>query len=415
MEAAIGRFSVQIERPGALKYASPIVLVPELFTTHVHLAPLTGYLANGGWEVYVPDLRSAAGNDGTPALGRIDFQGALALAEEALAAIGRDAIVIGHGIGGLLARTDANGSTFYHSDGSGNITALIDATQNIVARYEYNPFGKLIGKWGALADVNRYRFSSKEIHPLSGLYSYGFRFYEPSFQRWLNRDPIGEGGGLNLSQFVGNSPVNEIDPLGLEGNPVSSTLPGVSGSWNSDAYGPGGSFYDPGNGWRPPVGNAMNPQDVRDQIMGELNPPPFPYPPSWPYPDGANGWDPNTGQWLYPSEGLQIDPIMEAIALSAAASLRGATLRPCPPVKAAIKPAGSLVSSSVRAFLRGEKALSELSAAEKEQAIRGFEQAAEDARDAADAAYQRARAAALRGEGPPPGSLQQWRQNYGQK
>jgi pimeloyl-ACP methyl ester carboxylesterase len=103
MEAAIGRFSVQIERPGALKYASPIVLVPELFTTHIHLAPLAGYLANGGWEVYVPDLRSAAGNDGTPALGRIDFQGALALAEEALAAIGRDAIVIGHGIGGLLA------------------------------------------------------------------------------------------------------------------------------------------------------------------------------------------------------------------------------------------------------------------------------------------------------------------------
>jgi len=38
------------------------------------------------------------------------------------------------GIGGLLARTDATGSTFYHADGAGNITALMDGNQNIVAR-----------------------------------------------------------------------------------------------------------------------------------------------------------------------------------------------------------------------------------------------------------------------------------------
>ena len=63
---------------------------------------------------------------------------------------------------------------------------------------------------------------------------------------WLNRDPIGEGGGLNLYANVGNNPVNRIDPLGLEGNPISSTLPGVSGAWNSDASGGGGSFYGPG-------------------------------------------------------------------------------------------------------------------------------------------------------------------------
>jgi hypothetical protein len=58
------------------------------------------------------------------------------------------------GIGGLLARTDANGSTFYHGDGAGNVTGLMDGNQYMVGRYLYDPFGKLIGKWGSLADAN---------------------------------------------------------------------------------------------------------------------------------------------------------------------------------------------------------------------------------------------------------------------
>jgi uncharacterized protein RhaS with RHS repeats len=39
--------------------------------------------------------------------------------------------------------------------------------------------------------------------------------YDPGAQRWLNRDPIGEAGGINLFGYVGNDPVNQIDPLGL--------------------------------------------------------------------------------------------------------------------------------------------------------------------------------------------------------
>ena len=134
------------------------------------------------------------------------------------------------GIGGMLARTDTNGSTFYHADGNGNITALMDGNQNIVARYEYDGFGRLIGKWGSMADLNRYRFSSKEYVSQAGLYYFGNRFYEPNSQRWLNRDPIQEAGGLNLYQAVGNNPVNWIDPYGLDyhyyGNP-SQFPPGM--------------------------------------------------------------------------------------------------------------------------------------------------------------------------------------------
>jgi uncharacterized protein RhaS with RHS repeats len=40
-------------------------------------------------------------------------------------------------------------------------------------------------------------------------------FYSPQVGKWLSRDPIGEQGGINLYQYVGNSPANYFDPLGL--------------------------------------------------------------------------------------------------------------------------------------------------------------------------------------------------------
>jgi RHS repeat-associated protein len=92
---------------------------------------------------------------------------------------------------------------------------MTDSSGNVVAKYLYDPFGNLLAKSGAMADVNRYRFSSKEVHPNSGLFYYGYRFYEPNLQRWLNEDPIRERGGMNLFGFVGNRPINGIDPFGL--------------------------------------------------------------------------------------------------------------------------------------------------------------------------------------------------------
>ena len=53
-------------------------------------------------------------------------------------------------------------------------------------------------------------------------------FYDPSVQRWINRDPIEEQGGVNLFGFVGNESVNSFDPFGLfESHPIlRSTVPG---------------------------------------------------------------------------------------------------------------------------------------------------------------------------------------------
>ena len=74
----------------------------------------------------------------------------------------------------------------------------------------------MISSSGSLAAANLYRFSSKEIHPNCGMYYYLYRFYDPSTQRWLNRDPLGESAGANLFSFVGNSALERIDALGLK-------------------------------------------------------------------------------------------------------------------------------------------------------------------------------------------------------
>ena len=119
------------------------------------------------------------------------------------------------GIGGLLARSHpGNKHFYYHADANGNVTAIVNQNQTLVAQYRYDPFGGLVSQSGPLAEINLYRFSSKEFHQASGLYYYGYRFYDPNLQRWLNRDPIGEEGGLNLHQYVYNDPVNLYDPLG---------------------------------------------------------------------------------------------------------------------------------------------------------------------------------------------------------
>jgi RHS repeat-associated protein len=69
--------------------------------------------------------------------------------------------------------------------------------------------------WGTNAAANVYRFSSKEYDSMAGLYYFGRRYYDPVLQRWLNRDPIGEAGGINLYQAMGNNPVCYIDPWGF--------------------------------------------------------------------------------------------------------------------------------------------------------------------------------------------------------
>lgn len=134
------------------------------------------------------------------------------------------------GVGGLLAAWDAVGNRAwcYAYDGNGNVSAVVDLADGTkVGRYDYDAFGRTIAQWGdeELCEANPYRFSTKPLDG-TGLYHYGFRYYNPETGRWLSRDPIEERGGINLCGFVGNDGVGNIDRLGLDPHyPQPPSLP----------------------------------------------------------------------------------------------------------------------------------------------------------------------------------------------
>ena len=98
------------------------------------------------------------------------------------------------GVGGLLLEQNSNGEFLPVYDGNGNIIAYKNSNGNTVAAYSYDPFGNVISHIGM---EFTYKFSTKPQDDLSGLYYYGYRFYQPNIGRWINRDPIRESGGGN--------------------------------------------------------------------------------------------------------------------------------------------------------------------------------------------------------------------------
>jgi RHS repeat-associated protein len=102
----------------------------------------------------------------------------------------------------------------------------------------------LISSSGTLASANTMRFSTKPAIFSSsgawGFYYYGYRFYDPVNQRWLNRDPIGERGGYNLQGILGNRPLASIDKHGLTGwalyPPQMYWDPGVRRIYNNPEF-----------------------------------------------------------------------------------------------------------------------------------------------------------------------------------
>jgi RHS repeat-associated protein len=122
------------------------------------------------------------------------------------------------GVGGLLSLTlnsQPSALNFFPTyDGNGNVSEYLTSTGAIAAHFEYDPFGNTVVNTDT-TDLFSYRFSTKPRDTQTGLYYYGYRYYDPLTGRWLNRDPLGEKGGKNLYGMLQNRITNSTDYLGL--------------------------------------------------------------------------------------------------------------------------------------------------------------------------------------------------------
>ncbi len=188
-----------------------------------------------------PLVESAYRYDGGVSFQDLDGQGELVLEHVRAGGMGGGIGSIlyaeRHNSGGVITQEhfayNAVGHTVSLSDGSGTVTSAT----------AYEAFGNVAAQAGnsqndRLANTKQRDFSI-------GLDNHGFRYYDPSSGRYITRDPIGYGDGMNVYRHVSNNPVNGVDPLGLSKDDVEHyagvTLT-LSGDGGSIGFGVGTSF-----------------------------------------------------------------------------------------------------------------------------------------------------------------------------
>jgi RHS repeat-associated protein len=91
--------------------------------------------------------------------------------------------------------------------------------------FEYDSYGRPTTAILNGPNVAQFKYAGMFYLPEAGLYLTNYRAYDPINFRWLNRDPIGEAGGVNLYAYVNGNPVNAVDPMGLKPVPCPKGLP----------------------------------------------------------------------------------------------------------------------------------------------------------------------------------------------
>ena len=125
------------------------------------------------------------------------------------------------GVGGMLSESSlitSNPITFNSFcptyDGNGNVSEYLSANGTIAVHFEYDPFGNTVVNTDT-SNQFACRFSTKSLDIETGLYYYGYRYYDPMTGRWPSRDPIKERGGVNLYSILSNDTVRRSDYHGL--------------------------------------------------------------------------------------------------------------------------------------------------------------------------------------------------------
>ena len=154
---------------------------------------------------------------------------------------------------------------YYLNDANYNVTALVGATGDVVERYLYTPYGTVtvlnpdfsVDADGKSDYDNTTLYTGREFDPETELMYYRARYYHSELGRFVGRDPIGYYAGLSLLNYVGNRPVQMVDPAGLVPN------------WRYDYWGP----TDTTAAVRPPSWERLPPITIEEPSPIYLPPP----------------------------------------------------------------------------------------------------------------------------------------------
>ncbi|WP_219927894.1 RHS repeat protein [Aeromonas sp. HMWF014] len=137
---------------------------------------------------------------------------------------GRAQVRVLHWESGKPAETHNDQMRYSYDNLIGSSQLELDGTGNVISMEEYYPYGGT-AVWTARsaveANYKTVRYSGKE-RDATGLYYYGYRYYQPWVGRWLSADPAGTVDGLNLFRMVKNNPSSGFDVQGLMWKAVAS-------------------------------------------------------------------------------------------------------------------------------------------------------------------------------------------------
>ncbi|MFH1419388.1 MAG: RHS repeat-associated core domain-containing protein [Planctomycetota bacterium] len=167
---------------------------------------------------------------------------------------------------------------YFHGDQITSLRAVSNEQSAVNGVMVCTAFGEQVYADGTVG--TRYQFagawgyeSSDRSDALAelGWQHVGYRYYDPSTGRFLQRDPIGIHGGLNVYEYVGSSPLVALDPSGLGGYITGG---GFKGRIRDD-------HCDEGSFEREWEGKHREAQERWDRL---IHPPPRPKPPYNPPP-----------------------------------------------------------------------------------------------------------------------------------